>query len=131
MICIFLELLILFWHTSMFPACRFHQRTYVAKGHMNGAPSETLTHSYRFVSGMFYRFCNGLYKGQCSGLDFSFFSFLSLSQSVSTGLSCWVWYPNKSLIFDMLQSSSLLYIKMNRFANGFKFGVFFYSFFIK
>ena len=37
----FKELSILFLHTIMIPACFFHQRTYVAKGHLSGEPNET------------------------------------------------------------------------------------------
>ena len=33
----------------MSAACCFHQRTYVAQGHMNGAPNETRIHSSKFV----------------------------------------------------------------------------------
>ena len=38
------NLIVLFLHTcyiSMFPACCFHQRTYVAQGLVNGVLSET------------------------------------------------------------------------------------------
>ena len=31
-------------------SCCFHQGTYVAQSHMNGAPNETQTHMCRFVS---------------------------------------------------------------------------------
>ena len=42
----FKELFILFLHMSMFPACCFHQRTYVAQEYVTGEPNETGTHSY-------------------------------------------------------------------------------------
>ena len=33
----------------MFPACSFHQRTYVAQGYVNGILNETRTHSCLLV----------------------------------------------------------------------------------
>ena len=39
-------LFILFLHTYMFPACCFHQRTYMAQGDVNGALNETQSLSY-------------------------------------------------------------------------------------
>ena len=44
-----------FLHRCRFPTGYFRQRTYIAQGHMNGAPNETRTHSFRFVSRMFFQ----------------------------------------------------------------------------
>ena len=47
--------------TCMFSACSFRQWSYVAQGHMNGAPNESRTHSCIFVSRMFFSWFVSVY----------------------------------------------------------------------
>ena len=60
---IFKELFIHFLHTCMFPTCCFHQRTYVAQGHVN-------RHSWDLNSLMLlvesFQVYMGLYRGHSS-----------------------------------------------------------------
>ena len=71
-------------YICMFPACCFHQRTYVAQGLVNGVLNETWTHScFQYKWPLVGQ--AGLYRGRCS----------SFPECVYFGLL------NPSLIFDM------------------------------
>ena len=91
---IFKDYLFLFLHVRMFPACCFRQRTYVAKGYVNGVPNETQTHLCRFIRRFVQVLLWGLYSGHCGMWDFFSSNLLPFPERVFSS----VFTPNQFLI---------------------------------